>query len=120
MKRVKSIASGIGSAVLLCAMLGFGVTFQLSPPDNAEVWLGTNGEFVTPPFRNDNPSIAAEFSQRYEYKLARDLKYRVEGSCRDQGCWTQEGRSLTGRALERIGLLPKLRSRWNADGSWNW
>jgi hypothetical protein len=51
---------------------------------------------------------------------ARKAGYKPERTCRDQGGFTQEGRSLTGDLLERIGILPKLKSRWNADGTWNW
>jgi hypothetical protein len=48
------------------------------------------------------------------------LKYKPDPQCRDQGGFTQEGRSLIGYLLERIGLIDPLPSRWNSDGTWNW
>jgi hypothetical protein len=50
----------------------------------------------------------------------REMKLRPNRACRDAAAFEQEGRSLSGLALQRLGILPPLRSRWNADGSWNW
>ena len=46
--------------------------------------------------------------------------YKPHQGCVNEGAYIQEGRSLTGQLLQTIGLLPPIRSRWNADGSWNW
>lgn len=46
--------------------------------------------------------------------------YTPDPVCRDDGDFTQEGRSLTGYVLEKIGLLEPQQDRWNLDGSWNW
>ena len=51
---------------------------------------------------------------------ARGLKFSPEPKCRDDGGFTAEGRSLTGMALEKLGVLGPRASRWNTDGSWNW
>ena len=48
------------------------------------------------------------------------MKYSPDPQSRDNGDFTQEGRSLSGKFLESIGILPPLQSRWNKDGSWNW
>lgn len=39
--------------------------------------------------------------------------------CRAQNGFIGDGRSLSGKFLEKIGLLPKFKSRWNSDGTWN-
>jgi hypothetical protein len=51
---------------------------------------------------------------------ARRLNYQPEEKCRQAGGFSQEGRSITGNFLMRLGLLPPLPSRWNDDGTWNW
>jgi hypothetical protein len=51
---------------------------------------------------------------------AHKTKLRPDPECRDDSGFVQEGRSLSGQLLEAAGLLTAQKSRWNADGSWNW
>ena len=51
---------------------------------------------------------------------ARKLNYAPDKKCQDAGGFSQEQRSISGNYLVRLGLLPPLPSRWNADGTWNW
>jgi hypothetical protein len=51
---------------------------------------------------------------------ARDAGFSPDDDCRNDGGFTGDGRSLSGLALVRLGLLKPLQPRWNADGSWNY
>lgn len=48
------------------------------------------------------------------------LKYTPDANSRDNGDFIQEGRSMSGILLEKVGLLPPLKNRWNKYGTWNW
>ena len=41
-------------------------------------------------------------------------------NARTKAGFSQDGRSLSGKLMERLGMLPPLPSRWNPDGTWNW
>jgi hypothetical protein len=51
---------------------------------------------------------------------ARKLRYNPERKCRDSGSFNQDGRSLTGMLLKKIGILSPITTRCNEDGSWNY
>jgi hypothetical protein len=51
---------------------------------------------------------------------AREMGYKPDRECRDEGAFIQDGRSLTGMLLQKIGMLKPIPSRWNEDGSWNY
>lgn len=112
----KDVGFGIlatGGAILL---LGFGIGSTIVMPKNAIVYLDmTESTYLSPPCVAD--------SRRYEISTAAEaysLSFRPDAKCRNAGGFVQDGRSLSGEALERIGLLPPLKRRWNADGTWNW
>lgn len=110
-------------AKVLLALFSFGFVFGtvLTPPNNASVWVNdTQKQFVPPPFRDNNPSIAPALSRLATYGDVRALGYRAEPNCNKQSCWAQDGRSLSGKLLQAAGLLRPVRMRWNADGTWNW
>jgi hypothetical protein len=65
--------------------------------------------------------VAAEmgmFPDRISEVHAQNL--RADPACRGEGDFTMQGRSVSGLLLERIGILPPQKSRWNPDGSWNY
>jgi hypothetical protein len=33
---------------------------------------------------------------------------------------SSSGRSLGGKVLERLGILPRFQSRWDDEGNWRW
>ncbi len=96
--------------------LGFGIGSSQSMPRNAVVLLDHRGRtYLAPPCVRD--------SRGYEEAIAAqayEIGYRPEPECRDQGRYLQDGRSLSGLLLEKIGVLRPLTSRWNPDGTWNW
>ncbi len=51
---------------------------------------------------------------------AKKMQYAPDPGARNAGYFQQPGRSMSGRILQSLGLLPPLPSRWNRDGTWNW
>jgi len=51
---------------------------------------------------------------------AQDRSFVPDDGCRNTGAFVQEGRSLTGNVLQRLGILGPIESRWKPDGSWRW
>ena len=75
--------------------------------------------YIPPTYLQDN------LIDPYPYDLitigeAREIGYNPHPDAREQGYFMQEGRSLIGLLLEKIGVLNPLPSRWNEDGTWNW
>lgn len=96
---------------------GFYIVPTRSMPDNVVVLLDDrNKTFFSPKCapgekKDLRPATAAE---------ARRLQYEPDKACGGAAGFRQDARSVSGRLLERLGMLPPLPSRWNADGSWNW
>jgi hypothetical protein len=97
--------------------LGFGIGSSIVAPDHAIVLIDTsNMTYIAPPCATEKTRSLP----RRPLGDARRQKFNPDPACRDASGFVQEERSLSGHFLERVGLLPKLNSRWNADGSWNW
>lgn len=97
--------------------LGLGIGASVAAPDHAIVIIDRGGKYYFAP-----PCVSERMQQspRITIGQARKLGLHPDSSCRDAGGFLQEARSLSGQLLEKIGILPPLRSRWNEDGSWNW
>jgi hypothetical protein len=99
-------------------MAGFYIVPTRTMPDQALVLLDDrNKTYFSPQCAKNSaekslrPTTAAE---------ARRLKYEPDQSCQGEAGFRQDGRSMSGNLLERLGMLPPLPSRWNPDGTWNW
>jgi hypothetical protein len=115
------ILSTLVAIVLFLFAMGFAIGTVLVPPSNAEVWANDDRkEFITPPFRRNNRSLAPLFSRATTYGEVMALKYTPEATCNREPCWAQDGRTLSGKLLQAVGVLGPVRTRWNPDGSWNW
>lgn len=87
-------------------------------PDNALVLLDESKDtYLAPPCVK---AEAAGLLQRVPLSLAQELKFQSDDQCRNSDDFVQEGRSLSGLLLQKVGILGPLPSRWNPDGSWNW
>ena len=107
--------------LLLCVFVyGFFLETSESMPDNAWVYAGGDaGLYYAPPYLRD--------TGRDVYGLvlltaaeAKSMNYRPDPTAKAQGYFRQEGRSLSGEMLAKLGLLAPAKSRWNRDGTWNW
>ena len=103
--------------LIFTLLAGFFLVPTLAMPDHAIVLLNDqNHTYVAPSCadrekKDYRPARAAE---------ARKLSYEPDKQCQAKGGFNQDGRSITGNLLVRLGLLPPLPSRWNPDGTWNW
>ena len=99
------------------ALAGFCIVPTRTMPDNAIVLLDDqNHTYLSPQCANQ---------EKKDYRLARaaearKLNYAPDKTCQDAKGFSQDKRSITGNYLVRLGMLPPLPSRWNADGTWNW
>ncbi|MCL4504261.1 MAG: hypothetical protein M1438_20745 [Deltaproteobacteria bacterium] len=97
-------------------LAGFYIVPTRTMPDNALVLLEEQNKTYfspscVPKDKILRPATAAE---------ALRLKYQPDKKCQDASGFRQDSRSLSGRLMERLGMLPPLPSRWNPDGTWNW
>jgi hypothetical protein len=107
--------------ILGAAVIGLIPQTVETPRPNAVVLASdTDRLFVTPPYLQLHPELVSIYNRPTTYGATRAAGYKAERGCNEAQCWSQDGRSLTGRFLESIGVLRKLPSRWNSDGSWNW
>jgi hypothetical protein len=103
--------------LIFTLLAGFFIVPTRDMPDNAIVLLDEqNHTYLSPGCANQ---------EKREYREARagearKLNYAPDKKCRDVKGFSQDNRSLTGNFMARLGMLPPLRSRWNADGTWNW
>lgn len=118
---LKRVFGAIASAVCGVAVIGFAIGTVETPPPYALVLVNAGaGEYAPPPFIDENPSLRSLFTSVTTYAQAREVGYKLQQDCVRQRCWAHDGRSLTGSALEKIGILPHSPKRWNDDGTWNW
>lgn len=102
----------------LLVYVGFGIGSSEIMPQNAELYLNHSLRQYIPP-----PCVALKDRAHLSLTTvaeARSLGYQPEPKCRDEGGFTQDGRSLSGRLLEWLGVFGARPARWNSDGSWNW
>lgn len=120
-QRSKQTFNGVKVALAIGGLLvyfGFGIGSSEIMPQNAELYLDHSMRLYISP-----PCVA--YKDRAQLSLAtvaeaRKLAYQPEPKCRDEGGFTQDGRSLSGRLFEWLGVIGPLPARWNLDGSWNW
>ena len=103
--------------LIFTLMAGFCLVTTRTMPDNAIVLLDEQTHtYVSPGCANQEKKDY----RRARAAEARKLNYAPDKKCQDAGGFSQDNRSITGNYLVRLGLLPPLPSRWNADGTWNW
>ena len=115
MDRSRMLLTAIILAVIALLFLDLGFPPTLEAPPHAQVLVDeTAGVYFAPSCEVGRLLAAISLAQ------ARELGFKPDAACLNGGEFTQPGRSITGRLLERIGILRELKSRWNGDGTWNW
>lgn len=109
-------------------IIGFGIETTNTCPDHALVLVDEKSkEYYAPPCLiesgYDSVDEIEEFAQIVDMVVmtkgeAKKNKYSSNRDCADENGFIEEGRSLSGSLLEKIGILPKQNSRWNDDGTW--
>lgn len=101
---------------------GFGIESERYMPDSAFVYVDpvSNvyfGRYCIPASYKSGP-----FPKLLEMpaRAAWALEVEPDHDCIEEGAFYEDGRSVSGMLLEWVGVLGPLRSRWNADGTWNW
>lgn len=96
--------------------LGLSLGSTMTMPKHAIVYLDmAHASYLAPSCVTD-PS-------GYELGTADEaysLSFKPDDGCRNKGGFVQEGRSLSGKLLQNLGILKPLPHRWNPDGTWNW
>lgn len=106
---IDSVAVAPKHAIVL---VDYETRVYLAPPC-IDAWAArapTEAEKIARPYRLESLPLGP----------AQEAGFTPEPRCRDQGGFTQEMRSLTGKLFERVGVLKPVKGRWNEDGSWNW
>jgi hypothetical protein len=105
--------------------LGFGIRSMKGAPPHAMLYVDdARRTYASPPCVTSGSIEADMTGRRVTHAQARTLGYRPDDECRNYdaegGGFLQEDRSLSGHALQWLGVLGPLPSRWNPDGTWNW
>lgn len=129
MEKIKKIGLYLLATPIVLFWIGFGLETVSTCPDNTLLFVDEQTkEYFAPPCIMldgfDNVDRIKQFAIEHNLKVYRDKDLTGKGlspnpECRDRKGLTEDGRSLSGGFLEKIGLLPKFKSRWNADGTWN-
>ena len=115
MKSLYWAAASIGAAAAFFG-LGFGIAPTIDAPPGALVQVDPASKtYFAPPCRQISSALGVTTLDN-----ARKLGFSPDAHCLELGGFVQRSRSLSGQLLEKLGLLPPLPNRWNANGSWNW
>lgn len=113
---LQTIGAGIFGISVIALGIGFGGSTAMVMPDYAYVYVDVDTMHYFAPF-----CVPPEAD--WDYMTAREarmLKFTPDPDCRDQGFFVQDGRTIIGSYLERWGMLPETKLRWDEDGSWHW
>lgn len=103
-------------AVTLLFVIGVSVDQTLVAPPNALVQVDASSRtFFAPPCRQISGALGLTTLAN-----AKKLGFLPDTVCAESGGFVQRGQSLSEQVLEKFGLIAPKRSRWNANGSWNW
>ena len=103
---------------LLVFVGGFFIGTVGSVPSNAIVYVNEKtNEFYSP--LSLSQSKVTELNLKHStFANAKTYGYKMNEDDKQNGYFQQEGRSLTGTFLEKVGLLPKLQDRVDSQGNW--
>ena len=88
--------------------------------DNATVYVDETTNLFYSPLGLTQEKVT-ELNLKYTtFRIAKESGYEMNEEDKQNAYFQQEGRSLTGKFLEKIGIFPKLMPRCNEDGSWNY
>lgn len=117
MSKLGTLLASVTAGMGFLFYLGFGIGASVAVPEHAIVIIDTNKKlYFAPPCVPER----MRYFPLITIGQARKLGFNPDAACRDAGGFVQEARSLSGQLLQKLGVLSLLRSRWNADGSWNW
>jgi hypothetical protein len=114
---MKIIAGALGIVAVLLVWIGLGIGSIDSMPNYAIVFLDdTNKTFIALPCIDDwrtRPTHQVDIVRRGTAGEAHNLGYKVDEECREAGGYSEDGRSLIGLVLVRLGILSPLTHWWD-------
>jgi hypothetical protein len=116
----KVINFGTKLILIIVVLLGIGLTFGSVGfvPDNAIVYVDTNTKEFYSPLSLSQEKVTNLGLKKSTFGQAETLGYQINEDDKQNEYFQQEGRSLTGIFLEKIGILPHLRDRVDSEGNW--
>jgi hypothetical protein len=113
---MKFVKGALGIACFI-VLIGFGVGSIDPMPFYAVVFLdATNKTFIALPCVNEwrsRPTQTIDVVRRGTAGEAYKLGYKMDNECREAGGYSEDGRSLTGLVLVRLGILSPLVHWWD-------
>jgi hypothetical protein len=113
---MKFVKSALGIAAVLI-FVGFGIGSIDSMPPYAVVFLDdTSKTFIALPCIEEwrsRPTHTVDVMRRGTAVDAHRLGYKIDLACRDAGGYSEDGRSLTGTILVKLGVLDPLTHWWD-------
>lgn len=108
-----------GGVLIFLLVVGFGVQWSESMPDNAIVYIDSkNKTFYGEPTALEEISMGHSLAKT-TLKKAYDKNYKPDDLSRNRGDFVGYDRSILTHILAEIGILPNHK-RWNPDGTWNY
>ena len=127
MKKLKTIVVLTLFIPIFIFCLGFEVGTELGLPKNVLLFVNKETkEYFVPRClmldEFDNVDKIYKFASEHNLSVYKAEGRGIQGlnpnpECRKDGSFMESGRSLSGGLLEKIGLLPEFKSRWNSDGT---
>jgi hypothetical protein len=113
---MKFVKGALGIAFFI-VLIGFGIGSTDPMPYYAVGFLDdTNKTFVALPCVDEwrsRPTQTIDVVRRGTAGEAYKLGYKMDSECREAGGYSEDGRSLTGLMLVRLGVLPTLVHWWD-------
>ena len=117
MKRVQEVLGSALGLLVVVLLFGFGVETGSVAPDHALVLADAKERTYFAPScvsaQRRQALLQIPLAQAHKQGLSADR------TCVNESGFTEEGRSVSGRLLEFLGVLPMRPKRWNSDGTWN-
>jgi hypothetical protein len=128
MDKLKEYLIYVAAVPVFLLIFGFGIGSSTHMPKHALLLVNDETkEYFAPPclmeFGYNDVKTIYQFGRQKNFRVVSakevGMPYRPNSECRESNGYFQDGRSVSGMLLEKIGLLPKENSRWNPDGTWN-
>lgn len=128
MEKLRKIGLYILFTPIILFCIGFGIESIATCPGHTLLLVDEQiKEYFAPPCLMsegfDNVEKIKQFAIDHNLKVYAEKEIakeiRPNHDCRGNDGFVEDRRSLSGKLLEKIGILPKFKTRWNADGTWN-
>jgi len=107
--------------ILFVLFIGGFITGSVgSVPKNATVYVDEKTNEFYSPLSLSQDKVTELKLKSSSLKNAELYGYKMNEDDKQNGYFQQEGRSLSGKLLEKVGVLPTLRDRVDSNGDWRY